>query len=59
MCKETGILELGWVKILALYIYIYIYIYKILDNLPNIFEAQFLNLENGNSIYALQRDYKY
>ena len=63
MCKKTGILELGWVKILALYIYMcvytYIYIYIILDNLPNIFEAQFLNLENGNSIYALQRDYKY
>ena len=40
-------------------VYTYIYIYIILDNLPNIFEAQFLNLENGNSIYALQRDYKY
>lgn len=58
MYKETGILELGWVKILVLYVYVSNILY-ILDNLPNIFEAQFLNIENGNSLYALQRDYKY
>ena len=58
MYKETGILELGWVKILVLYVYVSNILY-ILDNLPNIFEAQFLNIENWNSLYALQRDYKY
>lgn len=35
------ILELGWVKILAL---------PPCDNLLNIFEAQFLKLENGNNV---------
>ena len=43
----------------CIYMCVCVYIYRILDNLPNIFEAQFLNTENGNSLYALQRDYKY